>query len=144
MTPQTLINDLEKENCDAQDIVLLVIGKYPYALGHIVLNIRLDEAHRGTGEYAYTRIVRFMQSKNPHFRILALTATPGGNPDAVQTLVDNLHISHIEIRDETSLDLRPYAHEKVTVCLEKTALSLTILFRISANISSRRTKRSTR
>lgn len=26
MTPQTLINDLSTENCDARDIVLIVIG----------------------------------------------------------------------------------------------------------------------
>lgn len=52
-------------------------------------------------------------AKNPHFRILALTATPGGTPEKVQDLVDALHISHIEIRDEHSLDLKPFIHEKV-------------------------------
>ncbi|KAG6845650.1 hypothetical protein H0H87_005857 [Tephrocybe sp. NHM501043] len=96
MTPQTLVNDLTTENCDVRDIVLLVI----------------DEAHRATGDYAYNQVVRFLMAKNPHFRILALTATPGGNPDAVQTLIDGLHISHIEIRDENSLDLKQYLHKK--------------------------------
>lgn len=52
-------------------------------------------------------------AKNPHHRILALTATPGGNPDAVQTLIDGLHISRIEVRDEQSLDLKQYIHHKV-------------------------------
>lgn len=51
-------------------------------------------------------------AKNPHFRVLALTATPGSTPEAVQNLVDALHISHIEIRDENSLDLRAYMHKK--------------------------------
>jgi ATP-dependent DNA helicase MPH1 len=74
----------------------------------------LDEAHRGTGDYAYAQVVRFMMAKNPHFRILALTATPGGTPDAVQSIVDSLHISRIEIRDETSLDLKEYIYKKVT------------------------------
>ncbi|KAG6832231.1 hypothetical protein H0H92_004196 [Tricholoma furcatifolium] len=96
MTPQTLVNDLVIENCDVRDIVLLVI----------------DEAHRATGDYAYNQVVRFLMAKNPHHRILALTATPGGNPDAVQNLVDGLHISHIEIRDENSLDLKQYIHHK--------------------------------
>jgi len=54
-----------------------------------------------------------MMAKNPHFRILALTATPGSTPEAVQTLVDGLHISRIEIRNEGSLDLQQYVHEKV-------------------------------
>ncbi|KAF5377463.1 hypothetical protein D9615_005173 [Tricholomella constricta] len=96
MTPQTLVNDLTSENCDVRDIVLLVI----------------DEAHRATGDYAYNQVVRFLMAKNPHFRILALTATPGGSPDAVQNLIDGLHISHIEIRDENSLDLKEYIHHK--------------------------------
>lgn len=52
-------------------------------------------------------------AKNPHFRVLALTATPGSTPDAVQAIVDSLHISRIEIRDEGSLDLREYMHKKV-------------------------------
>jgi ATP-dependent DNA helicase MPH1 len=54
-----------------------------------------------------------MMAKNPHFRILALTATPGGDPTAVQDLIDGLHISRIEIRDENSLDLKAYIHHKV-------------------------------
>jgi hypothetical protein len=52
-----------------------------------------------------------MMAKNPHFRILALTATPGSNVEAVQTLIDGLHISRIEIRDER--ELARYNHEKV-------------------------------
>jgi hypothetical protein len=52
-------------------------------------------------------------AKNPHFRVLALTATPGGKPEAVQTIVDALHISRIELRDEQSLDIRKYINEKV-------------------------------
>ena len=54
-----------------------------------------------------------MMAKNPHFRVLALTATPGGKPETVQEIVDSLHIGHIEIRDENSLDLKEYIHEKV-------------------------------
>ncbi|KAF8971564.1 hypothetical protein BDZ97DRAFT_1651060 [Flammula alnicola] len=97
MTPQTLVNDLLKENCDVRDIVLLVV----------------DEAHRATGDYAYNQVIRFLMAKNPHFRVLALTATPGNNPEAVQVLIDGLHISRIEIRDEQSLDLKAYIHKKV-------------------------------
>lgn len=73
-----------------------------------------DEAHKATGDFAYNEVIRFMMAKNPHFRILALTATPGAKPDAVQSLIDGLHISRIEIRDENSLDLKAYIHEKVS------------------------------
>ncbi|KAF8446272.1 hypothetical protein L210DRAFT_3619974 [Boletus edulis BED1] len=96
MTPQTLINDLTTENCDPRDIILMVI----------------DEAHKGTGDYAYAQVIRFLMAKNPHFRVLALTATPGSTPEAVQAIVDSLHISRIEIRDEGSIDLREYMHKK--------------------------------
>ncbi|KAG1871187.1 hypothetical protein C8R48DRAFT_698038 [Suillus tomentosus] len=96
MTPQTLINDLSTENCDARDIVLIVI----------------DEAHKGTGDYAYAQVIRFLMAKNPHHRVLALTATPGSTPEAIQSIVDSLHISRIEIRDENSIDLREYMHKK--------------------------------
>jgi ATP-dependent DNA helicase MPH1 len=51
-------------------------------------------------------------AKNPHFRVLALSATPGGDPEKVQCIIDHLHISRIEIRDERSLDLREYMFTK--------------------------------
>lgn len=54
-----------------------------------------------------------MMAKNPFFRVLALTATPASKPDDVQKIIDGLHISHIEIRSESSLDTRAYVHQKV-------------------------------
>lgn len=57
--------------------------------------------------------MRYMMAKNPHFRVLALTATPGNNAEAVQAIVDSLHISHIEIRNEESQDLSRYVLKKV-------------------------------
>ncbi|TBU35044.1 P-loop containing nucleoside triphosphate hydrolase protein [Dichomitus squalens] len=95
-TPQTFLNDLIRGIVDPLDIVLIVI----------------DEAHRGTGDYAYAQVVRYMMQHNPHHRILALTATPGGKPEVVQEIVDALHISHIEIRSETDPDLKKYLHTK--------------------------------
>ncbi|TDL28562.1 P-loop containing nucleoside triphosphate hydrolase protein [Rickenella mellea] len=98
MTPQTLMSDLKAGRCDPRDIILLVI----------------DEAHKGTGNYSYAEAVRYITRRNPYFRILALTATPGSKPEAVQAIIDSLHISNIEIRDENSLDLKAYTHEKRT------------------------------
>jgi ATP-dependent DNA helicase MPH1 len=116
MTPQTLDNDLKTDNCDPRDIVLLVVGASA-ALApsswSVTDSFELDEAHKGSGEYAYARVVRFLMAKNPYFRVLALTATPGRTPDAVQAIIDALHISRIELRDEQSLDIRAYINEKV-------------------------------
>ena len=116
MTPQTFDNDLKTDNCDPRDIVLLVIGASTSPATpafSTTYRFLLDEAHKGVGEYAYARVVRFLMAKNPHFRVLALTATPGRTPEAVQAIVDALHISRIELRDEQSLDIRSYINEKV-------------------------------
>ncbi|KAK4550141.1 hypothetical protein LTR36_003108 [Oleoguttula mirabilis] len=98
MTPQTVINDLKTGISDPKRIVLLVV----------------DEAHKATGSYAYTEVVAFMRRFNSSFRVLALTATPGSTIEAVQAVVDNLGIARVELRTESSLDIRPYTHEKQT------------------------------
>jgi ATP-dependent DNA helicase MPH1 len=98
MTPQTVINDLKRGICDPKRIVLIVV----------------DEAHKATGGYAYTEVVSFLRRFNPSFRVLALTATPGSNVEAVQSIIDNLGIARVEVRTEQSLDIRPYTHEKQT------------------------------
>jgi ERCC4-related helicase len=89
----------------------------------------VDEAHRATGDYAYCGVVRFLMSRNQHFRVLALTATPGAKGEAVQQVIDNLHVSlyaplrgsyadkrpqigKIEVRTDESFDIVPYVHKK--------------------------------
>ncbi|KAH7358782.1 type III restriction enzyme [Plectosphaerella cucumerina] len=96
MTPQTLLNDISRGYADPKSIVLLVI----------------DEAHRATGEYAYAKVTKQIRRFNPYFRILALTATPGSKVETVQEVMDNLGISHTEIRTEDSMDIRQYVHTR--------------------------------
>ena len=98
MTPQTIINDLKTGICDPKKIVLLVV----------------DEAHRATGGYAYVEVVKFLRRFNQSFRVLALTATPGSNVEAVQQVIDGLDIARVEIRNENSLDIRQYVHTRDT------------------------------
>ena len=57
MTPQTLMNDLDRGSADPKKIVLLVV----------------DEAHKATGNYAYVQVVKFLRKHNSSFRVLALT-----------------------------------------------------------------------
>ncbi|KAK4130432.1 P-loop containing nucleoside triphosphate hydrolase protein [Trichocladium antarcticum] len=96
MTPQTLMNDLSKGYADPKTIVLLVV----------------DEAHRATGDYAYVKVIEFLRRFSKSFRVLALTATPGSSIEGVQDVIDNLGISHVEIRTEESLDIRQYVHSR--------------------------------
>ncbi|KAL5412425.1 hypothetical protein PMIN06_011800 [Paraphaeosphaeria minitans] len=96
MTPQTLVNDLKHGYADPKRIVLLVV----------------DEAHRATGGYAYVEAVSFLRRFNNSFRVLALTATPGADIEAVQKVIDGLDISRVEIRTERSLDIVKYIHHR--------------------------------
>ncbi|KAI4206619.1 MAG: hypothetical protein LQ346_001009 [Caloplaca aetnensis] len=96
MTPQTIVNDLKSGHCDPKRLVLLVV----------------DEAHRATGGYAYVEVVQFLRRFNSSFRVLALTATPGGSIESVQEVIDGLGISRIEIRTEESLDIREYVYSR--------------------------------
>lgn len=96
MTPQTLLNDLKHGYADPKKIVLLVV----------------DEAHRATGGYAYVEVVSFLRRFNSSFRVLALTATPGADVEAVQKVIDGLDISRVEIRTEDSLDICRYIHQR--------------------------------
>ncbi|KHN99996.1 ATP-dependent DNA helicase mph1 [Metarhizium album ARSEF 1941] len=96
MTPQTLLNDLSHGYADPKSIALLVI----------------DEAHRAVGEYAYAKATKLMRRFHRSFRVLALTATPGSKIETVQEVIDNLGISHCEIRTEESIDIRQYVHQR--------------------------------
>ncbi|CCF60463.1 hypothetical protein KAFR_0K01070 [Kazachstania africana CBS 2517] len=91
-TPQVVENDLKRGVLNPKDIVCLVI----------------DEAHRATGSYAYTNVVKFMDRFVSSYRILALTATPGAALENVQEVINNLNISKIEIRTEESMDIAKY------------------------------------
>lgn len=96
MTPQTLLNDLSHGYADPKSIALVVI----------------DEAHRSVGEYAYAKVAKFIRRFSNSVRFLALTATPGSKIETVQEVIDNLGISHCEIRTEESIDIRQYVHQR--------------------------------
>ncbi|KAJ8045988.1 Fanconi anemia group M protein [Holothuria leucospilota] len=96
LTPQVLTNDLSRQACPAVDVKCLVV----------------DEAHKALGNHAYCEVVRELSKYTPDFRVLALSATPGGDLKAVQQVLNNLLISHVEIRSEESIDIQRYVHER--------------------------------
>ncbi|XP_052594569.1 Fanconi anemia group M protein isoform X2 [Peromyscus californicus insignis] len=91
-----MVNDLTRGVCPAAQIKCLVV----------------DEAHKALGNYAYCQVVRELVKYTNHFRILALSATPGSDIKAVQQVVTNLLIGKIELRSEDSPDILPYSHER--------------------------------
>ncbi|KAM9842931.1 Fanconi anemia group M protein [Aulostomus maculatus] len=96
LTPQVMVNDLSRETCPAQQVKCVVI----------------DEAHKALGNHAYCQVIRQLCSQTVQFRILALSATPGGDTRSVQSVISNLLISHIELRSDESPDIQPYSHQR--------------------------------
>ncbi|GBM78806.1 Fanconi anemia group M protein, partial [Araneus ventricosus] len=126
LTPQVLVNDLARNICPAESIKCLVV----------------DEAHKALGNYAYCQVIKELQAYTTHFRILALTATPGSDTQAVKLLLSNLLISHVEMRTEDSDDVKPYTHirdiEKIVVPLGDRLLSIKSKFLDIINVYLKR------
>uniref|UniRef100_A0A336MNY2 CSON002603 protein n=1 Tax=Culicoides sonorensis TaxID=179676 RepID=A0A336MNY2_CULSO len=98
-TPQAVLSDIFSP-------------EHEFPVGDIRLVV-IDEAHKAKGKYAYTEVIRLIHEKNQAFRVLALSATPGRELKDVREIAQNLLISHIEVRYETSLDVAPYTFRKL-------------------------------
>ena len=93
-TPQTVENDILTGRISPEDVVLLVV----------------DEAHRAVGNYAYVFIAKEYLKTARHPLVLGLTASPGSDEEKIQEIVENLGVEHIEVRTESSPDVKPYVH----------------------------------
>ncbi|XP_011638358.1 LOW QUALITY PROTEIN: ATP-dependent DNA helicase MPH1 [Pogonomyrmex barbatus] len=95
-TPQVFHNDLEK----------LIVPS------HLIKCVVIDEAHKALGKHSYSECIKILSTQNQYFRILALSATPGNKIDNVHEVIQNLHISHLELREENSIDIMPYINKR--------------------------------
>nr|XP_012225008.1 PREDICTED: Fanconi anemia group M protein homolog [Linepithema humile] len=95
-TPQVFHNDLERSIVPS----------------HLVKCVVVDEAHKALGKHSYCECIRILSTQNQYFRILALSATPGNKLDNVHEVIQNLHISHLELREENSIDIMPYINKR--------------------------------
>ncbi|MFQ5800355.1 MAG: helicase-related protein [Candidatus Hydrothermarchaeales archaeon] len=86
-TPHVIHNDFISRSYSPEDLSLVVF----------------DEAHRAVGGYPYPFIASQLEC-----RILALTASPGGDEQSIRTVCKNLKIKNVEIRDESDPDVAPY------------------------------------
>jgi Fanconi anemia group M protein len=92
MTPQALQNDLIQSSYDLSEVSLIVF----------------DEAHRGVGNYAYTFVAELYERQSKAARSLGLTASPGHQAENIKTVCENLRLSHVEVRNESSRDVKEY------------------------------------
>ncbi|XP_017007651.2 DEAD-box ATP-dependent DNA helicase Fancm [Drosophila takahashii] len=82
-----------------------------FPFGSIKLLV-VDEAHRAKGRYAYTQVADCLMARNRNFRMLALSATPGRTMEDVAAVCQNLYISSLQVRWDTSIDVQPYIHRR--------------------------------
>ena len=89
-TPHILKNDLDEGLLDARRIVCCVF----------------DEAHHAGGgqRTPYAHVARLLRQSGARCRVLALSATAGSTLGKVQTLIDMLAISRIEVKTEEELE----------------------------------------
>ena len=59
------------------------------------------------------QVVRELVKHTEHFRVLALSATPGGDIRTVQQVISNLLVAHVEVRSDESPDIQQYQHERL-------------------------------
>jgi len=87
-TPQTIQKDLENERISLKATSLLII----------------DECHRSRENFANTKVANFYIKESKFPRILALTASPGGNKKKIDEIAKNLYIDSFEIRTEEDIE----------------------------------------
>lgn len=91
-TPQTVSNDLDNSVYDLMDFGLVIY----------------DEAHRGTGNYAYVNVARYVPLKT---RSMGMTASPGSDIKKIAEVCNNLAIDGIQMRTEEDPDVSPYVFD---------------------------------
>lgn len=94
-TPQAIENDIISNKIKLEDVSLLGI----------------DEAHRATGDYAYSFIAKQYNKLAKYPRILALTASPGADVEKINEVCKNLYIEAVEIRAYDDPDVKEYVQK---------------------------------
>ncbi len=95
-TPEITKNDLSREII-TPDMFGLVI---------------FDEAHRTTGDYAYSAIASALEATSP--RILGMTATLPSDIEKATEIISRLYIASVAERSESSPDVIPYIQKTET------------------------------
>lgn len=89
-TPQAVANDLANGIYDLSGFGLLVY----------------DEAHRGTGNYAYVAVAERYDGL-----ALGMTASPGSDIERMDEVCRNLSLKRIDMRSEYDPDVSPYVYD---------------------------------
>ena len=96
-TPQVTVNDVKRGIVRLEDFSLVVF----------------DEAHRAVGNYAYSLLGTLLSKTNSSCRIVGLTASLPAEQEKVKEILLKLGLRRVEVRDESSEDVKPYVQRTI-------------------------------
>jgi Fanconi anemia group M protein len=75
-----------------------------------VTHLTFDECHRATGDYAYVYIAERYHADAENPLVTGMSASPGGDEEAILEVCDNLGITEVEVMTEDDADVAEYTH----------------------------------
>ncbi|THE65697.1 DEAD/DEAH box helicase [Salinadaptatus halalkaliphilus] len=94
-TPQVIENDLVGSRISLADVTHLTV----------------DECHRATGDYAYNYIAERYHADADQPLVTGMSASPGGDEEAILEVCANLGIQDVEVMTEEDADVSEFTHE---------------------------------
>ncbi|ARS89757.1 DEAD/DEAH box helicase [Natrarchaeobaculum aegyptiacum] len=94
-TPQVIENDLVGSRISLADVT----------------HCTFDECHRATGDYAYNYIAERYHADARDPLVTGMSASPGGDEEAILEVCDNLGIRDVEVMTEEDADVAEFTHD---------------------------------
>ncbi|WP_222915391.1 DEAD/DEAH box helicase [Natrinema sp. SYSU A 869] len=94
-TPQVIENDLVGSRISLSDVT----------------HITFDECHRATGDYAYNYIAERYHPDAKRPLVTGMSASPGGDEEAILEVCENLGIDEVEVMTEEDADVEEFTHD---------------------------------
>ncbi|MFD1565220.1 DEAD/DEAH box helicase [Haloarchaeobius amylolyticus] len=94
-TPQVIENDLVGSRISLADVT----------------HLTFDECHRATGDYAYNYIAERYHEDAAQPLVTGMSASPGGDEEAILEVCENLGIGEVEVMTEEDADVEEFTHD---------------------------------
>ncbi|AUV83684.1 Hef nuclease [Salinigranum rubrum] len=76
-----------------------------------VTHLTFDECHRATGDYSYVYIAERYLADASHPLVTGMSASPGGDKEAILQVCENLGLSNVEVMTDEDADVADYTHD---------------------------------
>ena len=76
-----------------------------------VTHLTFDECHRASGDYAYVYIAERYHEDAENPLVTGMSASPGGDKEAILEVCQNLGLSEVEVMTEDDADVDEYTHD---------------------------------